>query len=318
MSIDLVPRKEWQARSPSGAYSKMPPTVEGVKVHYTGGFVSPSLLTNHKLCELEVREIQAMHMDSRDWLDIGYSMCVCPHRKVFVGRGVGVIPAANGPGLNSNHYAVLGLVGNSGLTEPNDAMIAGIRDAITYLRKYGRAGNDIKGHRDGYATDCPGSLYTYVRNGTFEPNSGMKEDPDMPSYLSISMDEKQPLELPASEWKTLAFDVEYADPDGMHASGRFPSFLTGKARFVTEIAVAVVGLEPGVEGQIRLYEVDAQGDVSKSYAIKEWRSTPGKTYVQYVSVGTVDAGSKLRVKMVHFGSTTAVVESCSAKVLYWT
>lgn len=169
MGIDLVTRKDWGARAPRGSYSTLRST-RGVKIHYTGSRVDPEILNNHDRCAVAVRGIQRGHMDGNGWLDIGYSMVACPHRKVFVGRGPGHLPAANGPDLNSGHYAVLGLVGNSGLTVPTDDMLLGILDAITYLREHGGAGKEIKGHRDGYATDCPGGpLYAWVKRGAPRP-----------------------------------------------------------------------------------------------------------------------------------------------------
>ncbi|GAA0941432.1 peptidoglycan-binding protein [Nonomuraea longicatena] len=102
----------------------------------------------------------------------GNTYVACPHRKVFEGRGAHHLPAANGAGLNSGHYAVLGLVGNAGLVEPPDAMLDGILDAIEYLRQRGGAGSEIKGHRDGYSTDCPGDpLYSWVRRGAPRPGT---------------------------------------------------------------------------------------------------------------------------------------------------
>lgn len=172
MAIDLVSRQEWGARPPKGSYSTVRST-KGVKVHYTGGRVDPAIVTDHARCVALVRQIQNGHMDGNGWMDIGYSMVACPHRKVFVGRGPNRVPAANGPGLNSAHYAVLGLVGSSGLIEPPDDMLHGILDAIEYLREVGGAGREIKGHRDGYATACPGEpLYAWVRRGALRPGGG--------------------------------------------------------------------------------------------------------------------------------------------------
>jgi hypothetical protein len=49
-------------------------------------------------------------------------------------------------------------------------MLNGIRDAIEWLRSQGDAGNEIKGHRDGYDTDCPGpKLYAWVKAGAPQP-----------------------------------------------------------------------------------------------------------------------------------------------------
>ncbi|GAA3206669.1 peptidoglycan-binding protein [Nonomuraea helvata] len=113
----------------------------------------------------------------------GNTMIACPHRKVFEGRGLHHLPAANGAGLNSGHYAVLGLVGNSGLVLPPDGVLHGILDAIQYLRDRGSAGKEIKGHRDGYSTDCPGEpLYAWVRRGAPRPGGGTEPGPVAPPF----------------------------------------------------------------------------------------------------------------------------------------
>jgi hypothetical protein len=174
--VKLVSRSAWGARSARGStYLR---SALGVKVHYTGSHVNPALLDDHRRCAPAVRGIQNGHMDGNDWVDLGYSAVVCGHGHVFVGRGPHVLPSANGPGRNSGHYAVCALVGNSGLTVPTLAMLHGIRDAIEWLRREGDAGNEIKGHRDGYATDCPGGpLYAWVRRGAPRPD----EEDDMPT-----------------------------------------------------------------------------------------------------------------------------------------
>ena len=166
---DVVTRAEWGATPSRGAPSRLSST-RGVKVHYTGGRLDPRLLDDHDRCAGAVRAIQAMHMNGNGWIDIGYSMVACHHRAIFIGRGPRALCAANGPGLNTAHYSVLGLVGNSGLVHPSDGLLYGIRDAIDYLREHGNAGDEIKGHRDGYATDCPGpELYAWVRRGAPRP-----------------------------------------------------------------------------------------------------------------------------------------------------
>ncbi|MEV3980811.1 N-acetylmuramoyl-L-alanine amidase [Nonomuraea sp. NPDC049758] len=183
MAIDLITRAEWRARRPTGSYTSLDRT-RGVKVHYTGGRVDPRTVEDHDLCVAAVRGIQRGHMDSNGWMDIGYTAAVCAHRKVFVGRGLHHLPAANGPGQNSGHYAVLGLVGNSGLIVPPAQMLHGICDAIEWLRAEGGAGLEIKGHRDGYSTDCPGpELYAWVRAGARRPGA-VPDDPPAPGKPS--------------------------------------------------------------------------------------------------------------------------------------
>jgi hypothetical protein len=167
--MKLVNRQAWGARSPKSPLQTLART-EGVKVHYTGDHVDPAMVDHHGRCGDLVQGIQNFHMDGRGWLDIGYTALVCPHGYVFEGRGLHHLPAANGTGLNSGHYAVCGMVGTSGLVDPSDAMLNGIRDAIEWLRAQGDAGTEIKGHRDGYSTDCPGpKLYAWVKAGAPRP-----------------------------------------------------------------------------------------------------------------------------------------------------
>ncbi|TDC10331.1 N-acetylmuramoyl-L-alanine amidase [Nonomuraea longispora] len=172
--MSLITRAEWHAKKPTSEYTRLEST-KGVKIHYTGGKVPADLTesANHDKCGDLVRDIQKMHMSGgrgETYIDIGYSMVCCPHRYTFMGRGPHALPAANGAGLNSGHYAVLALVGSSGLTEPNDDLLHALVDAIEHLREHGDAGNEVKGHRDGFATSCPGDpLYDWVRRGAERP-----------------------------------------------------------------------------------------------------------------------------------------------------
>jgi hypothetical protein len=180
VAIDLVSRREWRARAPKGDYTQLDST-KGVKVHYTGGVVDPDIVDDHAGCVSLVRSIQNHHMDGNGWIDVGYTYLACPHQKVFEGRGLHHLPAANGAGLNAGHYAVLGLVGNSGLVQPPDGVLHAILDAIQHLRDSGDAGREIKGHRDGYDTDCPGDpLYAWVKRGA--PRPGRQEAPKAPKF----------------------------------------------------------------------------------------------------------------------------------------
>jgi hypothetical protein len=173
----LVSRAEWGAREyrqPSGGtlYSG---ARRGVKVHYLG---TPYSDRPHEQCAAYVRQIQAQHMDGNGWSDIGYSFAVCSHGYVYEGRGLRRRNSANGSTtLNNQDYAVCALVGSTGLTVPTDAQLHGLRDAIDYCRTEGPAGGWLGGHRDGYATSCPGDwLYAWVHRGAPRPDT---EEDDM-------------------------------------------------------------------------------------------------------------------------------------------
>jgi hypothetical protein len=147
-------------------------STKGVKVHYEGTTVSTKLLTDHTECIAQWKAIREAHLANtkENYSDIAYNYGACPHGYLLEGRGLGKRTGANGDQpLNKAHYAVCGLVGNKGLTEPTDAMLGAIRDGIELLRQHG-AGDEIKGHKDGYATSCPGpALYTWVQAGAPRP-----------------------------------------------------------------------------------------------------------------------------------------------------
>lgn len=156
---------------------------KGVKVHYEGTEVSTKLLADHKLCIAEWKAVRASHLANKveNYSDVAYNYAACVHGYVLEGRGVGRRTGANGnQTLNQQHYAVVGLIGSEGLTEPTDELLGAIRDAIEHLREHG-AGDEIKGHRDGYATSCPGGpLYAWVKEGAPRPGPVEPSPPPSP------------------------------------------------------------------------------------------------------------------------------------------
>lgn len=219
----MITRAQWNARAREGKQHLA--STKGVKIHYMGSYVNPNLLTYHGKCPAAVRAVQNQHMDGNGWADIGYNYVVCPHGAVFEGRGIHVLPAANGAGLNTEHYAVLALVGNSGLVKPTIAMKNGLRDAIEYCRDKGDAGDEIKGHRDGYATECPGDLlYTWVKSGAKRINKDKDLDMDEKT-LYETVWERDVVDAPSTSrnlkknprWKASSFLREIFDSlTGVH------------------------------------------------------------------------------------------------------
>ncbi|QHC25039.1 N-acetylmuramoyl-L-alanine amidase [Streptomyces sp. GS7] len=187
--MHLVTRAEWGAKPPRSPLVQIAST-RGVKVHYEGAAVPADLAKpeNHPKCAGRVRTIQADHLANRkeNYSDIAYSFVVCPHGFVFEGRGLHKLQAANGNHqLNLNHYSVCGMVGNSGLTQPTNAHLDGIRDAIELLQEQGGAGAEIKGHRDGFPTLCPGDpLEAWVKKGA--PRPGAPSAPP-PTGIRVSL-----------------------------------------------------------------------------------------------------------------------------------
>jgi hypothetical protein len=200
--MDLVTREEWGARpyrTPGGATPYAGPRL-GVKIHYLG---APYTDRPHGECPAYVRQLQSSHMGGNGWSDIGYSFVVCTHGTVFEGRGLRRRNSANGgTTLNERHYAVCALVGSSGVTEPTAAQLHGLRDAIEYCRAEGPAGSEIKGHRDGYATSCPGDpLHKWVRAGA--PRPGPREEEE---DMALTEDELRRIALAVHGYRNKAAD----------------------------------------------------------------------------------------------------------------
>ncbi|MFC8432264.1 peptidoglycan-binding protein [Streptomyces sp. NPDC057253] len=171
----LVTRAQWGARPSKYALAYIGSTL-GVKVHYEGSYVAKSRAAAdaHSACAGRMQDIQVSHLANtrEDYSDIAYNALVCPHGYVYEGRGLHRRTGANGTAtLNLRHYAVCAMLGNSGLVQPTDAMLDGLVDAIQWLRNGGSAGTEVAGHRDGYATSCPGDpLYAWVRAGAHRPD----------------------------------------------------------------------------------------------------------------------------------------------------
>jgi hypothetical protein len=321
----------WGARSASQPLASMPSagSVLGVKVHYTGGAENANMATDHTLCDNRVRSVQNGHMDGNGWSDIGYSFVVCMHGYAFVGRGFGKLPAANGAGLNSGHYAILGLVGTSGVVTPSDAMKSGIRDVIEWLRAKG-IGNQIKGHRDGYATDCPGSkLYAWVKAGAPRP-AGTTPPPTPPvtppvtppttptevpmDYTSLGLTGGPSPVVPANVPTDVAFDHEFADPTHGHVdTGANPSFLDGPAKYSVDVELVLSGVIAGDRVLTRVVEVKAGTSPGEVLEYTQWRPTEvlpdgdGTVVINHQSIGAVQEGRKARFQVQHNGAGTVRV-----------
>lgn len=175
--MDYVSRSElgWPA---SSAPDQTDPVL-GFKIHYEG---TPVPVVEHSKCAGRWTAIRNSHLanTAEGYSDVAYNWAVCNHGTIFEGRGWGKRTGANGnQALNRPHNAILWMGGTSGVVTPSAAAVASIKELIRYLRSKG-AGNDIKGHRDGYATDCPGdAMYSLVQSGKLEPGVPTTPKDDM-------------------------------------------------------------------------------------------------------------------------------------------
>ncbi len=176
--VKFISRKDlgW----PASAAPLQPVKPLGVKVHYEG---THSPVRDHSYCKGYWTQIRNSHLANKaeGYSDVAYNLAVCRHGYVLEGRGAGRQTGANGnQALNRAHYSVCVLYGTNDSSVSSEVVTA-VREAIQYLRDHG-AGKEIKGHRDGYATACPGDpLYALVKSGKFEPQK--EEDEVTPADI---------------------------------------------------------------------------------------------------------------------------------------
>lgn len=177
---------------PSAAPMKTRPT-NGVKIHYEG---THSPVRDHSHCKTYWTQIRDSHLANKkeNYSDVAYSFAVCRHGYVLEGRGFGRRTGANGnQALNADHDAVCVLYGTND-DHATGEVVNAVREVIQDLRDHG-TGEEIKGHRDGYPTACPGEpLYDLVKSGAFEPTNKKEDDLPTPkdvwSYKNTEQGEK--------------------------------------------------------------------------------------------------------------------------------
>jgi N-acetylmuramoyl-L-alanine amidase len=168
----------------------------GLVIHYDGS--NQGLAGKpHEACVDYWRNTRKFHMGpKRGWVDVGYSFGACPHGQLFEGRGLNHAQAAQ-PGGNSTWYSVTLMSGPS--ERPTTEQINAVRRLRAWLMSKGVAGA-VRGHRDFYATDCPGPIYPMVRDGTF--TQPPEEEDDM-----------KPEEIHKGAWEQDAIPVPWGGKD---------------------------------------------------------------------------------------------------------
>lgn len=159
-------RADWGARKPQGPIYTVPISSRTEKFgHWNGGplrlFGKP-----HSACLAQVKAIQAEHMhDDPDhgWSDIGYNGLICPHARAIEGRGRDAV-GAHCPNHNRTGIALQFMLGKGETATP--AMLARAARFFADCETAARHSLRPMGHRDGFATECPGDqVEAWVKAG---------------------------------------------------------------------------------------------------------------------------------------------------------
>lgn len=164
----IISRDEWGARAPEDRTTVPWSRRTGVAVHHVGG-------TNlgHADEEKWLRNIQAYHMDTRKWSDIGYNHAVGRSGNLYELRGWTVV-GAHVLGQNTPNLGVVYL-GHSSIDVLTDAAKHTLAWYIAEARRRKNGKLAVRGHGQLASTDCPGgALRQWLAAGMPVPN----QDPE--------------------------------------------------------------------------------------------------------------------------------------------
>lgn len=154
--MDVHSRKEWRARPPRPRSRQSARNVREFFLHWNGSVPGSFAHVNTVAEESELmRQTQNFHMDTRGWSDFAYSYAIMPSGRLYMGRGIGYVPASQ-LGHNTNTVSCILFVG------PDDKLTDTVKDAVKWLRRHieKAAGHsvDVRAHRDVGGTECPGDV----------------------------------------------------------------------------------------------------------------------------------------------------------------
>lgn len=150
----VVSREEWGARAPACLEAAQTPW--RMTFHHT---VTPNGDWG-ETARSRMRQMQAYHMDTQGWCDIGYHFAVDAAGTIYRGRTTTGRIGTHVAWHNDGNIGI-SLMGTYSSAQAPDAQLAGLEDAFAWLGEYwGIAidGNAIRGHREwsNQSTSCPG------------------------------------------------------------------------------------------------------------------------------------------------------------------
>ncbi|OLT12990.1 hypothetical protein BJF79_03565 [Actinomadura sp. CNU-125] len=166
------------------------------------------------------------------------------------------------------------------------------------------------------STTCPGAILRGLVTSGALIAGDIKEDKDMPEYVSVGVD--SPQELPPNEWVTVTWGHEYSDGEHHHWDKGGSSFVIGPARYSVTANVRISGLPAGTEIQARTIERhEDSGDVDGG-PLAEYTASGGDTFVHYaLPADVVSDKRRVRFQVIHYGTATGRITGGSAKAFVW-
>jgi len=164
----IITRQQWGARQPKSAPTTVPISARTATCIHHDGRV-PIIVRTAQDAYLRMRKDQSYHMDSNGWADIGYNYLVISapgfpvDGMILEGRGRDVVGAHC---LNWNTPWIGVQVAIGGDQPPSAAALTSVRELHDGFGVAAGHALALKGHKDGFNTECPGTiLYAWVRAG---------------------------------------------------------------------------------------------------------------------------------------------------------
>lgn len=167
----VEPRAAWGAESP--ACNPGYCTVTHLAVHHTAG-ANEYLSPGYAQCAANVKAIQAYHMHTQGWCDIGYHYLICVHGRIWEGRAGGddVIGAHDAHNCGSMGTAFMGYFHPPYSQVPTPPMLDAMAElgawkcdqrgidplGSSWYAGLGGVMENVYGHRQVGSTACPGDL----------------------------------------------------------------------------------------------------------------------------------------------------------------
>ncbi|XP_046803063.1 uncharacterized protein LOC111675638 [Lucilia cuprina] len=169
----IIPRSFWSIRKPREKYDKIKEPVGLVVISHTATTSSTNQSKNIQL----IRDIQAFHVDTHNWNDIGYNFLIGCDGTIYEGRGWG-IEGAHTFGYNNRSMGIT-FIGCFINKKPTDHALYACQNLLERGISEGHLAKNYKllGHRQCSETESPGTkLFEEITTWDHFYNKTIDED----------------------------------------------------------------------------------------------------------------------------------------------
>jgi hypothetical protein len=312
----------WGARSPSSPVSVISSSPDKILIHHTASTNSTDYSQAHAYAL--ARQIQGWHMNDNGWSDSGQHFTISRGGYVMEGRhsslarlqaGSGMVVGAHCPGQNDKAIGIE----NEGLyttATPPAALYNRLVQFCAYIcDQYNIGASKIYGHRDYFATACPGDvLYAKLPQLRSDVAAALGGGGTPPPAFSTIVDNTTAGRFTASaNWSTSAYSAErygadyrYANPEAVSDAAYYRANIPAEGNYRVDVWF------PGIAGYNTAtpYVVLAKGGnetvvVDQSSGGGAWKS---------IGTFTLTAGDKDVVGVSRWSSATGYVVADAVRI----